>query len=151
MSENQAEKLARWEKIRASGRSHFIWMYGVLRFGVPMAVMMSLLSIIRQPSAILDKLGIALIVCLAGGYALGIASWQINEMRYLRASTQETPYNNKELALAALRSTWWFFALVIVLAIGQLPLYKYSRLLALRYELHQAREQWRVNGPLHYH
>lgn len=146
----QAEELAKWAKTRTLGRKRFIWTRGVLGFGIPMAVVLSVLFLLGQSSDILAHLAYRLILSLVVGCAVGVMRWEAAEMQYLRASARKPLYSNTELQSAALKRIWWLFALMVAFAIGSAPLYIYSQFLTLRYELHKARQQWQANGPAHY-
>jgi hypothetical protein len=90
MSQRQVE---RWERTRRMGRTKLIWLYGVLGWGVSVAVSWSMLmSWIRGWDRLHVLLPLALVIFPLGGFFFGIVAWRSSESRC--AKTKDDP--NKE-------------------------------------------------------
>jgi len=72
----------RWLERRRQGRWSYVWKQGVLLYGLPMFVIMSLLT--HRDGQPLWLLGVALLLWLLGGAAFGWLLWQVNEWRFHR-------------------------------------------------------------------
>ena len=84
MTENQREK---WEKTRAKGRAHFIWVRGVLAWGGLTAIFWSaFMGFVIGDAAPLSFLVVAIAIFPIGGYFWGIWVWEIGERKYLEAT-----------------------------------------------------------------
>jgi hypothetical protein len=83
-SENQA-----WEKIRARGHARFILRHGVLLWGVPFGVVVTLGPFIydvfthHATSSIRSMVAAFAFLTLAFGYGMGETEWRRREKAYL--------------------------------------------------------------------
>lgn len=87
--------IAQWEKIRAKGKNNFVWVRGVLIWGLVTAVMWSIFMEYTQPSA--NKLirpVIALILFPCGGFFWGLLTWHFSEKKYNKL--KENKLNSKQ-------------------------------------------------------
>lgn len=80
----------RWGKIRVKGKSRFIWVYGVLGWGVSTAILFSVLTemtkgwfSVENHHSFLIRLPISLVLFSVGGYFWGLWTWRISEKKYL--------------------------------------------------------------------
>ena len=92
--------MARWERYRAGGRSHFVWRYGVVGFGVPMAVVAVVYKLVQEQglnwSLVMSthlRLGIAVAVVAFPlfGYFFGGRLWDSQEESYGRTIERHRP------------------------------------------------------------
>ena len=84
------KKFARWEKTRARGRTQFIWVNGVLMWGVLTGVLWSLAMPVMQPEmSFLKLLPLALAGFPAGGYLWGVLVWRAMEKKYQDAIAEK--------------------------------------------------------------
>jgi hypothetical protein len=81
------KQLARWEKLRKMGRTRFIWLYGVLAWGVSVGVMWALGMTAANGDweRLPVTLGIALVGFPIGGYFFGALMWKMSEAAYRKA------------------------------------------------------------------
>ena len=85
MEMNQ-RNMKKWEQIRSKGRSRYIWVNGVVIFGLVTAISWSIMMELVQPSEfIFLRPLMALILFPAGGYFFGIFNWKANENKYVKA------------------------------------------------------------------
>ena len=88
MSESKSEK---WARTRRLGRKRFVWLYGVLGWGVPTAVLFSLL---RAYAEGWEQLPVILAISLAifplGGVVFGRVMWWWLERMNRRSATTGT-------------------------------------------------------------
>ena len=80
---------AKWEKNRSKGKSHFVWRYGVLGWGLCMFVVMTVLNYIRHPDSLAQTLIINAIIWPIGGYVWGVWMWAISERAYKKYAEQK--------------------------------------------------------------
>ena len=78
------EALAKWEETRAKGKAHYILLRGVLGFGLPMFIAMTLLVDREDLSARFIVLSAA--AWLIGGAAFGAITWIVSERQYCKAT-----------------------------------------------------------------
>ena len=87
----RAAEVARWRKLRAGGRSAFVWRHGVVGWGFPAAVVTAAYKVIERlglgwPSELPPDLHVplALIACVfpALGWMLGGWLWTQGEARH---------------------------------------------------------------------
>lgn len=86
------EKWKKWEKVRAKGRTRFIWLNGVVGWGIPLAVTGPALTVLwRDAGFVIERfpwgsflrlLPSSLIVASLGGYFYGVLMWEIAERMY---------------------------------------------------------------------
>jgi len=84
-------RLAEWEKLRAGGMRHFVWSYGVLRWG---GFMFCFSMAVFQYSHFGDvlstegnwplRLGLTAMTWTFVGWLYGRSQWRRNEQEYLR-------------------------------------------------------------------
>lgn len=73
----------KWEKIRSKGKNRFVWVNGVLIWGLTTAILWSIMMEIVQPSNdIWIRPLIALIIFPIGGIAFGHFTWHASEKKY---------------------------------------------------------------------
>ena len=78
------EVLARWEKTRAKGRTHYILVRGVLSYGLAMFVAMTFFA--HRGDLSPKFIGISAVAWLIGGALFGILTWYIFERQYRKAT-----------------------------------------------------------------
>lgn len=77
------EEAEGWARTRAKGRARFIWLAGVLQWGLFMGVVwLAVLYLIWGRDKLALGLLAAIIVCPAAGYRWGVRAWEIQERRY---------------------------------------------------------------------
>jgi hypothetical protein len=82
------DKLAKWESVRAKGRTRFVLERGVLGWGVPMFVIMTFVVNRHSPNALLSPRNYVIFSAFlwAGGGALfGLATWWQGERKYKKS------------------------------------------------------------------
>jgi Na+-driven multidrug efflux pump len=72
----------KWERVRAAGRARFVLVYGVVGWGVTVAVLYSLVSYFLLDQSFWRALIISLVLFPIGGYWLGKQWWDVNEKKY---------------------------------------------------------------------
>ena len=86
-------ELRRWEKLRAQGRSHFVWRHGVAGWGLPAAILTMLYKLVEAHGLVWSlqlstdlRHAFALIALAfpALGYLFGGWLWTQGEARYHR-------------------------------------------------------------------
>jgi len=83
MTQQQAE---RWARTRQKGRKRFVWVHGVLGWGLPMAITCPVLLAVFQGWERLPlNLPIALVLFPIGGYWFGAWMWRFGEQKYQQA------------------------------------------------------------------
>ena len=79
------DKWKRWEKTRAKGRKRFIWLHGVVGWGVTVAIFWSFwMGATRGWDQFPLLLSVALVAFPIGGYFWGAGMWRSFERRYQR-------------------------------------------------------------------
>ena len=93
---NQVQK-ERWEKARAKGRDHFVWMVGVLRWGIISGSVISTMMYLNRNAwdinalfgmKYVSHLSFSLLLFSVFGYVWGRMVWSLTEKKYL-ATTKE--------------------------------------------------------------
>ena len=80
MSEGQA---TRWVSIRNGGRRRYIFLTGVVRWGIGIAVLTGIVGgWLGAPGPFLSRLAIALVVYPLAGIGYGAWMWSFNVRRY---------------------------------------------------------------------
>lgn len=84
-----AERLKRWQTIRAKGREHYIWFHGVLLWGgfmfcFSLAMFQQRLygHVLSTEGNLPFRIGLSLMVWIFVGYLYGKSRWQQNEWEY---------------------------------------------------------------------
>lgn len=78
----------KWEEIRAKGKNHYIWNYGVLRWGLFMFIAMTIAQSIKLSKAdftlkrVLVIILTNLILFPIGGYFFGLLTWRSYEKKF---------------------------------------------------------------------
>lgn len=81
MSDIQKLRLARWERIKRQGIWRFVFVRGVLGWGLPMAIFGIIFERVRK-EAFLWYMTLGL--CLVGGFLWGLAMWFVTMRIYPR-------------------------------------------------------------------
>jgi hypothetical protein len=82
------EKVAKWESVRARGRTRFVLQRGVLGWGLPMFVIMTFVVNRHGPNALLSPRNYVIFSAFlwAGAGALfGLAMWGQGERKYKKS------------------------------------------------------------------
>jgi hypothetical protein len=82
------EKWSRWERTRSGGRTRFIWLWGVVAWGVPWGVLMTgFLAALAtdRHQAVSWIIALPLPLGPIGGYFFGVVLWHRVESQYLSA------------------------------------------------------------------
>ena len=77
-------KTTRWAQVRSQGKSHFLWYYGVLGVGVPIAVFKIVFDLSDQGNFPLLSLLLNVILFPIVGLLIGFLTWSISERKYKR-------------------------------------------------------------------
>lgn len=85
-----ARKWHRWERTRERGEKRFVWVNGVLAWGLLTAALFSVGMIMFGGSHI-AIVPIAFLVFPAGGYFWGKIVWRITESQYAKDHRLPTP------------------------------------------------------------
>lgn len=79
-------QVAKWERTRARGRTHFIVVYGVLLWGLGTAAVVTLLGVVQGRDDWLVGGVVAFVMFpLIGGPLFGLFLWWWTERRYSKA------------------------------------------------------------------
>ena len=78
------KQLEAWKKSRKKGMPHYVWVSGVLSYGLPMFVVMTL--IVHRSELSLRNIGLSAVIWASAGALFGIAMWYIQEWQFRRAS-----------------------------------------------------------------
>ncbi len=91
MSNELPKKLQRWENTRRKGKAWFIFLHGILGWGLPMFFLMTFI-VNRHPERPFNVGMIVLpaIVWTLGGAAFGWIMWHLNENKYQKAQAGKT-------------------------------------------------------------
>ena len=82
--------MERWAKIRAKGRTRFIWFNGVLIWGVMTGILWAVVMAAWQDWSRLPRfLGFALVGFPIGGYFFGLLTWSFSEKRFQQALRED--------------------------------------------------------------
>ncbi|MFT4664724.1 MAG: hypothetical protein ACI8YQ_001516 [Polaribacter sp.] len=88
---NQGQK-ERWERTRAKGKGHFVWMVGVLRWGLMSGFVISTMMYLQRNGwdvgllftmEYLSRLSFMLLMFAVFGYLWGQTVWSLTEKKYL--------------------------------------------------------------------
>jgi hypothetical protein len=76
-------RTTRWAQVRTQGKSRFVWYYGVLGIGVPIAIFKICLDLSQRGNEfpVLNVLLNAALLPLCG-LLVGFLTWSISERRY---------------------------------------------------------------------
>jgi hypothetical protein len=88
MTEKQREK---WSKTRKKGRTRFIWLYGVVGWGVVTGVLWAAAMAFQGLGHLPLLLPLALIVFPIGGFFFGRKMWTTFEDQFQEAALREKP------------------------------------------------------------
>ena len=84
------EQLARWEKTRKMGRTKFVWLVGVLGWGVGTGSLWAVATAaLRNWEDLPRLLALALVGFPIGGYFFGTLVWKSSESRYQKALAEK--------------------------------------------------------------
>ena len=77
------KQMAKWEDIRNKGKRKYIIKYGLIFWGIPMAILVSLLQYLSVGKLnVIMNVIISIIVFLLGGLLYGLIMWTYLEKRY---------------------------------------------------------------------
>jgi len=83
---------SKWERTRAKGRTRFVLVFGVLFWGVLVAIFFSLAMGALVPGSQFGLiLGLALIFFPIGGIFWGLSVWRLTERKYLQSKQVGEP------------------------------------------------------------
>jgi len=92
-------QVKRWAKTRRMGRTQFVWLFGVLGFGLTMGFCLPVASVavgsyLHVPfmpgwERLPNLIALCLIISLIGGYFCGLCIWWRAESQYDRATRDE--------------------------------------------------------------
>jgi hypothetical protein len=74
-----------WAKVRARGKWRYIGMAGVLQWGLPMLVVLTIGRALSGKN-VLERPVVQILVCLAGGAIFGWLQWRTKERAFDRSS-----------------------------------------------------------------
>ncbi len=74
--------MARWTRLRAGGRTAFLWRYGVVAWGLPCGVVTVAYHILSARGIVWTAVMGLLAACAAVGYILAAWLWDECEARY---------------------------------------------------------------------
>jgi hypothetical protein len=80
----EAERLARWERFKQGGIWRFVFLRGVLGWGLPMSIIGIIFEHVSRKEEALPWY-LILGLCLAGGFVWGLAMWFVTMRSYSRA------------------------------------------------------------------
>jgi hypothetical protein len=78
-------QLQRWAATRARGRSRFIWLFGVLGWGIPMVILWTAFMVRGFGLPSIPVIPFAAIAFPLGGYVWGAAMWWMAEAAFQKA------------------------------------------------------------------
>ena len=81
------KQVERWARIRQMGRTRYIWLHGVLGWGLTVGVVW---AVIMAASRGWDRLPILLALAVIGfpigGYFFGVVTWKTSEKQFAEAT-----------------------------------------------------------------
>jgi hypothetical protein len=80
----KTKQLEAWKKSREKGMLHFVLVSGVISYGFPMFVVMTLM--VHRNELSIHKIGISAVIWALAGALFGIAMWYIQEWQFRKAS-----------------------------------------------------------------
>ena len=78
------KQLEAWKKSREKGMLHYVLIGGVLSYGLPMFVVMTLIVYRTELSP--WNIGLSAVIWALGGALFGLAMWYIQEWQFRKAS-----------------------------------------------------------------
>lgn len=78
----KAKKFDQWSKTRQKGKKHFVLVYGVLAWGIPMYVVLALFVHRPESGFTVGYLVSSALVWFLGGLLFGTLTWSMNENRF---------------------------------------------------------------------
>ena len=83
MKDYSQQFIKSWAKTRSIGRTKYIWLYGVVAFGVPAGIVAAFVAAWGKPAEELySTMRINLIMFPIGGYWYGAHMWKTWEAKY---------------------------------------------------------------------
>lgn len=80
------DQIKQWSKTRRMGRTRYVWLYGVLRWGLTVGVVWAVVMAAFQGWERLPiLLALAVVGFPMGGYLFGVVTWRQNEGQYEQA------------------------------------------------------------------
>ena len=79
--------LAAWERMRTRGRTRYIWRKGVIGWGLPVGLLVTLFGFSQRGFSI-PGLACAFVIWPTAGYCVGAITWGISERRYNEVLTR---------------------------------------------------------------
>jgi hypothetical protein len=83
MESTLPRNLKNWETTRILGKSRYVVRYGIIGWGIPVGVVVTLLNIWQRGFSAFSII-IAGIIWPIAGYFFGVITWAISERRYQR-------------------------------------------------------------------
>lgn len=74
--------MEKWEKTRELGMIKYILFYGILQFGLPLGIFMSLFNLFVSQRPLLPQLAINVPLFVLGGIFYGFLTWKSRESMY---------------------------------------------------------------------
>jgi len=90
MSNLNATKIARLQKLISKGKRYVVIVYGVLGWGIPTALLATLIQTYPSFSAFIDKISLALILYPISGLAFGLILWMRINNQYNKLVSGES-------------------------------------------------------------
>ena len=74
--------IERWKKIRMKGKWNYIFVHGMLLYGLFMAILFSIFFSLAESASFLEFLPLSLVLFLVGGFIVGAIEWYWYENWY---------------------------------------------------------------------
>lgn len=73
-----------WKKLRQKGQAHYIFVYGVLIYGLPMLIVMSIMQHSFVDGYFTKQAIIHCIIWIIAGLVYGTIMWYVGEYKYAK-------------------------------------------------------------------
>lgn len=84
------EKLNKLKRLMAKGKWHYIFVYGVLGWGVSTAILFSLLQAFSGEASFFDAIPLSLIMFPVGGFFWGVFMWSYLVKQYTKIANKRS-------------------------------------------------------------
>jgi hypothetical protein len=78
----QRYRTTRWARIRAAGPARFLWSYGILGFGIPLALFKIFADYYAVGRLSVSGTLLSAALALLGGILIGYLTWSFSERRF---------------------------------------------------------------------